>query len=63
VSAKPLRPFGIYDAQGALVYLGMHASADDAWQIGLGWPSAEEISAAKSRGLKAIPVNVSEPQS
>lgn len=51
MSAELLKPFALYDADGALIYLGLHPSEQAAWQIALGWPSQHEIETAKSRGL------------
>lgn len=56
MSAAFLKPFGIYTKGGTLVYLGLHASVEDAWQIYLGWPTETEIADAKARGLTAVPV-------
>jgi hypothetical protein len=58
VSAALRKPFGIYTKGGALVYLGLHASAEDAWHIYLGWPSESEVADAKARGMTAVPVTV-----
>lgn len=34
--------------------------ADHAWEIGLGWPSREEIEEAKKRGCRVVRVRIEE---
>jgi hypothetical protein len=49
-------PYGVYDRDGALVYLGLHHDEDDCWRIFLGWPDQEDIDRAKASGLTVSPV-------
>jgi len=47
--------WGIYDDAGILVHVGIYDDApvggEDCWQIFLGWPGSDEISAHKASGF------------
>jgi hypothetical protein len=55
-----MHPWAIYDSTGRLVFLALASGEDDVWRWHLGWPDAEEIAAAKARGLRAAQVDVIE---
>lgn len=41
-----------------IYWLGMASGEDQAWTIGLGWPDAKEIAAAKAEGIYATKVGL-----
>jgi hypothetical protein len=53
-----LHPWAIYDGAARLVFLALASCEDDVWRWHLGWPDAEDIKAAKRRGLRASRVDV-----
>ncbi len=50
-------PWGLFRGDD-IYWLGMATGEAAAWAIGLGWPSQEEIDAAKARGIYAAPVGL-----
>lgn len=44
----PVEPYAIFDKDGRVVYVGLHGSDADCWQVYLGWPSDEEIDHARN---------------
>lgn len=52
-------PFGVYDTKKCgLAHIGLYQSEGDCWRVFLGWPDQAEIDAAKSRGLKVLPLTL-----
>ena len=53
-------PFGVYDTKACgLAYIGLHSDEADVWKVFLGWPDADDIEAAKDRGLRVLPLTCS----
>lgn len=58
-NVRQLFPRAIYDTKKCMiVHLGLYVDDEDIWRVYLGWPTPSEITAAKERGLRAIPVTV-----
>jgi hypothetical protein len=50
-------PWGLFRGEN-IYWIGMAENERDAWVIGLGWPSEEEIADCKSQGILASPVTL-----
>jgi hypothetical protein len=44
-------PYGVFNCDGKLMYIGLHDNEEDCWRVYLGWPDQAEIDDAKARGL------------